>query len=426
MKKVLRSIAVLTTLCLALSIAFAGCGGQKAKEEPTSATSKEEKKADETKENKEITIRCGLWGSEAEQKIQKENAIGVEKVYPGVKIEVTTYPDSATFWQQLPAQVAASTAPDIIQLTNEGHIEYIEKSAFAPIDEELKKAGVDVSKYADTAKQAWTHNGKLYGIPMGASPAMFFINKDMWDAAGLKEYPTTWEEVKVAAKALNKNGVAGLIINLHEFHFTNYALSFGGGWGNGKTINSEANVKALEFIVSMFEEKLAISPKQAGNGWDGEVFAAKKGAMTTGGFWYKGFLKNSGPDIKYVAVPMPKGTTQACTLHSKGVVVLKDSPDKLAAVKAAAYMSREEALGKLMEGIGLNPSLTSLTPKYYDINPEFKAVEPMVKIAQDFGYPAQGKKFIDSIVRAMEAKILAKDKKSIKEILDGLQSQFNK
>lgn len=282
-----------------------------------------------------------------------------------------------------------------------------------------------MSRYADSAKTIWAYEGKQYGIPMGASPEMFFINKDMWDKAGLGDYPKTMDEMKTAAKALTKDGVAGLILNIHEFHLTQYALAFGGGWGNGKTINSEANIKAMEFVVSMYEEGLAVTPKQTGHGWDGEVFANKKGAMSTGGYWYKGFLKNSGPDIKYIAIPIPMGAGKpACAMHSAGIVVLKDSADKVAAVKAAAYMADEPVLAKLMDSVGLNPALNSLTAKYYEANPEFKAIEPMVQYSQDFGYPAtDSKKFIDALVEAMEAKVLASDSRSVKEILDELQAK---
>lgn len=415
-------------LCMVLGIGLVGCGGQT---KPTEAVKQDSSTPEQTKapaveKPKEVTIKYGAWGSEEEHKLQKENLAGIEKVYPGLKIEYQQYSDSPTFWNQLPAQIAAKTAPDIISLSNEGYLEYVEKGAFASIDNEVKEVGLDLSKYADSAKGIWTVNGKLYGIPANVAPAMFFINKDMWDAAGLKEYPKTWDEVKTAAKALTKNGVAGLCINIHEYHLTNYALSFGGGWGNGKTINSDANVKALEFVSDMFKEKIATSPKHTGNGWDGEVFANKKAAMTTGGWWYKGFLKNSGPDIKYAVVPIPKGTVDSCTMISTGIVVLKDAANKVAAVKAAAYLTREEAQQKMMDGVGYNPALKSLAAKYYDSNPEFKAIEAAVPFGHDFGYPADGKKFTDALVKGMEAKILKNDSKSVKDILDEVQKQFNK
>lgn len=411
MKKGNKAVAFLTVLLLVLSIGLAGCG-----DKPVATT---------PDKPKEVTIRFGMWGSEEEIKVQKENAIGIEKLYPGMKIEVVAYPDSATFWQQLPGQIAAKTAPDLLSLSNEGGYEYIAKGSFLPIDDALKTAAVDMSKFSDSSKAIWTVDGKIYGIPTVQAPAMFFINTDMWQAAGLKDYPKTWDEVKVAAKALTKDKVYGMCINIHPFHLTNYALTFGGGWSYGKTINSDANVKAMEFVTSMFTEKLATSPKAEGLGWDGEVFANKKAAMTTGGWWYKGFMKNAAPDLKYAVVPMPKGTVNACTSISTGIVVLKDTPDKVAAVKAAAYMAREEALKKMMDSAGIDPAMPSLSAKYYESNPEFKPTEPTKAYAKDFAYPANTTKFCDGIQAAMETKILKNDSKSIKDILDELQKSFN-
>lgn len=428
MKKGLKVLALLLTVSLIFSIVLTGCGEKKETGDTTAVASSApaEKTADQTEPAKEITIRYGMWGSEAEINAQKENAKGSENVYPGLKIEVAAYPDSATFWQKLPAEIAAKTAPDLLSLSNEGYYEYVAKGNFVPIDNEVKEAGIDLSKYSDSSKAIWTVDGKLYGIPTVQSVGMFFINTDMWQAAGLKDYPKTWDEVRTAAKALTNKDTYGLVINIHPFHMTNYALTFGGGWSNGKTINSDANVKALDLIVSMFQEKIATSPKAEGFGWDGEVFANKKGAMTTGGWWYKGFLKGAAPDLKYAVIPMPKGTTDGATSISTGIVVLKDSPDKLSAVKAAAYMAREEALANMMDKAGIDPAITSLAAKYYEANPEFKATEPSKAFAKDFAYPAETTKFTDSLQAAMEAKILKNDPKTVKQILDELQAQFNK
>lgn len=428
MKKSPKVLVLLLFVSLALIIGIVGCAEKKSTGDTAASTTSApaEKTADKVEPAKEITIRYGMWGSEAEINAQKENALGAEKVYPGLKIEVAAYPDSATFWQKLPAEIAAKTAPDVLSLSNEGYYEYVAKGNFVSIDNEIKEAGVDLSKYSDSSKAIWTVDNKLYGIPTVQSVGMFFINTDMWQAAGLKDYPKTWDEVKTAAKALTTKDVYGLVINIHPFHLTNYALTFGGGWSNGKTINSDANVKALDFIVSMFQDKLATSPKAEGFGWDGEVFANKKAAMTTGGWWYKGFLKGAAPDLKYAVLPMPEGTTKGATSISTGIVVLKDAPDKLSAVKAAAYMAREEALLNMMDKAGIDPAMTSLSAKYYEANPEFKATESIKAFAKDFAYPAETTKFNDSLQVAMESKILKNDTKTVKEILDELQNTFNK
>jgi multiple sugar transport system substrate-binding protein len=423
MKKGLKALSMILALVMTIAVILTGCGNQTKPAGETKSPSTEPSKSPDTAS--EVTVRFGLWGSDKEITTYTEVAKGSEAMFPGLKLEMQPYPSSADFWNQLPAQIAAKTAPDIVKLTNEGSYEYIEKGMFAPIDDLIKEANLDLSAYADSAKEIWAAGGKQYGIPVSVVPAMFIINKDMWDAAGLKEYPKTWAEVKEAAKALTKDDVKGICINIMEFHFTQYALSYGGGWGYGKTINSDANVKALETIVDMFESGVAISPQEAGFGWDGEVFANKKAAMSTGGYWYKGFLSESAPDINYVVIGMPEGTTKGCTSHSDGWVVLKDAPDKIAAVKAAYYLTRDEALEKIMTEVGINPSKPALSAKYYEVNPEFKAIEAMVPYAKDFGYPADTKKFIDTLIPAMQEKILAGSSKSVKEILDEVQSKFN-
>lgn len=428
MKNPERILSLFIAMCLLTTMALTGCS-KTAVQVPTNekgnkavASSNEGKESKETA--KEITVKFGLWGSEKELATYTELSKNSEEMSPGLKLEMQTYPSSTDFWNQLPAQIAAKTAPDIVKLTNEGAYEYVEKGLFAPIDDWVKEAGLDLSAYADSAKEIWASGGKQYGIPISVVPAMFFINKDMWDEAGLGEYPKNWKEVKEAAIALTKDDVKGICINIMEYHFTNYALSFGGGWGNGKTINSDANVKALETIVDMYEEGVAISPSEAGYGWDGEVFANKKAAMSTGGYWYKGFLSESAPDINYVVIGMPEGTTKGCTSHSDGWVVLKDAPEKLAAVKASYYLTRDEALEVIMKDVGINPSKPSLSSAYFEVNPEFKAIESMVPYAKDFGYPADTMKFIDLLVPSMQEKILAGSDKSVKEILDEVQSEF--
>jgi multiple sugar transport system substrate-binding protein len=55
----------------------------------------------------------------------------------------------------------------------------------------------------------------------------------------------------------------------------------------------------------MYQEDLAVNPKDLGLSWDGEVFAAGKCAMTTGGSWYIGMMKKAAPNTKYDIIPMP-------------------------------------------------------------------------------------------------------------------------
>ena len=314
----------------------------------------------------------GFWGTAQDLKIYQDAADSISEQYPNIELKIKQYPSSDQFWNALPGEIAAKVAPDFIKISNEGALEYINKGLFAPLDELIKTTGVDMGKFNKAASDIWKVDGKVYGVPNSSSPAMFFINEEMWKNAGLGAYPTTWDEVQAAAKKLTTKDVYGITINLDPYHITNYVKSFGGGWGNGNTINSPENVKGLQTIFDMYNDGVAVTPKSLGYGWDGEVFSNGKSAMTTGGHWYKSFLKDAAPNMKYAVVPVPKGTVNGSTMISDAYVVLDDAQNKEAALQAAYYMTNEKVQMDFLN-LGYNSSLSSLSDKYFEVNPEFQS-----------------------------------------------------
>jgi multiple sugar transport system substrate-binding protein len=373
--------------------------------------------------NGKSTVTMGFWGTAQELKIYQDAAASISEKYPNIELKVKQYPSSEQFWNILPGEIAAGVAPDFIKISNEGAYEYINKGLFASLDELIPAANIDMNRFTPSAVELWKKDGKQYGVPNINMPAMFFINDEMWKQAGLTDYPKTWDEVEAAAKKLTNNDVHGITINLDAYHITNYVKSYGGGWGDGKTINSPENTQALQKILDMYKAGSAVTPKSLGYGWDGEVFANGKSAMTTGGYWYKGYLKDANPNLKYVAIPVPKGTANGSTMISDAYIVLKDAKNKQAALQAAYYMTEDKVQTEFMK-IGFNSSNTSLTAKFFELNPEFQAVKPALDYSTDFGYPLESKKFKDELVRQLEESILGGANKSSKDMLDSIQSQF--
>lgn len=315
-----------------------------------------------------VTITFGYSGDSGETEAYTKAIEGIEEAIPGVKVELAHYSGVADFWDSLPGQIAAGTAPDIIVPTNEGHLSYIVDGLLAPLD----GYGFDLSDFAPNAVDAWTYDGKLYGIPTTAAPGLFVVNMDMWNAAKLGDLPTTWDEVYEAAKVLTTGDVKGLCIDFSQgYHPTQYMNAFGGGWHGGAEIDSAANEKAFDYIFKMYNEGLAVNPKDVGLSWDGEVFAAGKCAMTTAGTWYIGMMKEAAPNINYEILPMPGGDGQkGCSLHTYALAVLSSSKNPELAAKVAYYMSREEAQRTTAEIVGDMPSRLSLRDWYFQQNPK--------------------------------------------------------
>lgn len=385
------------------------------------ACSKSSSKIEENKENTNI-LTVGFWGSSGEDKSVEASLKGVTEHVKGVtEVKLEQYSTLADFYEKLPGQIAARTAPDIIISSNEQHLQLIDYNVLLPLDE----YNFDLSNYAQNAVETWQYEGSQYGIPITAAASTFAINRDMWEKENLGEYPKTWDDVYTASKALTKDGVVGLTIDIGNiFHPTQYMNSFGGGWKDGLHINSKENIDALEYIFKMFDEGLAITAKDAGMTWDGEVFAAKKTAMSTGGTWYVGTMREAAPDINYDFIPMPGGDgQQGSTLHSYGISVTNNTKDPKLAAEVAYYMSRQEAQEERSKIIGDRPAITSALPIFREDNPKLNVMESYIDQATNFGYPAD-QEFKSDFTAALEAHVYNKDKTSAKEILDSLAEKY--
>ena len=78
-----------------------------------------------------------------------------------------------------------------------------------------------------------------------------------------------------------------LCLNVREYHLTNIALSFGGGWDYGKNIAAPENAEALQFLIDAYREGYIVTPTELGLSWDGAVMIQQSALFSTGGAWYQ-------------------------------------------------------------------------------------------------------------------------------------------
>ena len=217
-----------------------------------------------------VTVRMGVWSDEEHE----AGTIGMEEAI-GVKVEFQSYPTDADFWNNLPAQIAAKTAPDFVALTNELYLPYINDGLVVPLDQYIEDGTITCwDNIAQNIKDVWTIDGHIYALPFYQTPAVFAINMNLWNEAGLTEadFPETWDDVLDACKVFKDTlGMTGLCVNTQEYHFTNYCLSFGGGWDLGKTIDTPENAEALQFLIDAYRQGYVVTPKELGVSYDGNV-----------------------------------------------------------------------------------------------------------------------------------------------------------
>jgi N,N'-diacetylchitobiose transport system substrate-binding protein len=111
----------------------------------------------------------------------------------GAEVDVQTQQwDGIT--TKISTALATSTPPDVLDLGNTQVASYAENGAL-----------LDLTDYADDIAQGqeWltgleepaTVDGSLYGIPGFAGARAVIYNKAMWEAAGITEEPTTYEQL---------------------------------------------------------------------------------------------------------------------------------------------------------------------------------------------------------------------------------------
>lgn len=417
---VLASVALGSSMLAACSSPASSTPASKAGSEPAASSAAASTSTAAAGDGAVLTL--GYWGSSGEDKAFAKAIEGIQESFPEVsEVKLQQYPGVAEFYQRLPGEIAAGTAPDIINLTNEQHLQLIEQGLILPLDD----YGLNFGQFTETAVNVWNNGGKQYGIPTTAAPATFAVNDDLWKAAGLTEYPKTWEEVYEASKKLTKGDVVGLCLDIGNiFHPTQYMNSFGGGWKDGTAINSKENVDALTYIFKMFNEKLAITAKDAGKSWDGEVFAAQQCAMSTGGTWYVGMMAESAPDVNFSFIPMPGGDgNNGSTLHSYAYAVVKDTENPELAAKVAEYMARPEYQEANAEITGGRPSNPDVMPKFLEMNPKLAVLSDYEQYATGFGYPADAS-FQTDFTTAVEGVVYGGESTTPQEILDKLAETY--
>ena len=149
-----------------------------------------------------VTLHCGGWG-----RIDTEHEAGVIGMAEaiGINVEFQKYPTDADFWNNLPAQIAAKTAPDFVVISNELYLPYIRDGLIVPLTQYVEDGTITCwDRVNQNAKDVWTVDGDIYAIPFYQTPAVFAINTDLWSEAGLTEadYPETWMTFWMPARYL--------------------------------------------------------------------------------------------------------------------------------------------------------------------------------------------------------------------------------
>lgn len=413
-----RLLAVLSVLFLAIFIS--ACSSSEQDENSKGKDTEQQAKSSEPVEIQLAIEATGDIPQEFQKQIDRFN----EK-NENITVKIRTFSGGDSYNQALMGQVAGGVAPDIFLLDGGQRTQtFANANAILALDDLVANSDLDFNNFQETLVNAFKVNDKLYGVPKDYNTTALFYHKDLLEEKGI-EPPTTWAELKDAAKKLTKEDQYGFGMNPQINYFLPFVESAGAKIINENGVDKEAlksqeHQEALQLMVDMFtKDKSAASSQMVGAGWDGEMFANKKVAMLYGGSWIPGVLKE---DANVGAVPLPIKDNKASMLYTAGWAVSSKSKNPDAAMKLIAFLSSDEELvkGNQVGLIGLPPTKSAMN-KLMEVkkdDPFLQVYSQVVEYGTPFGWIDP--KFVDEYNKKMEVLMYKSGEKTVEQVVNEL------
>lgn len=401
--------AVAAAAALALTACGSGFGGSGSGSSDTGKL---------TSSSKALTVMIGSSG-DAETAAVK-SAVGDWTKSSGTKASVVAASDLN---QQLSQGFAAKKPADVFYLSTDALAGYASNGSLLAYGDQL----ANKSDFYPSLVKSFTYNGKFYCAPKDFSTLQLIINKDMWSAAGLtdSDIPKTWDQLQAVSKKLTGNGHVGLGISGEYARIGSFMVQAGGNLMNDDstkaTANSDANVKALDFVKTMLNAGDLKYAKDLGAGWGGEAFGKGLAAMTIEGNWITGAMKTDYPGIKYQVAELPAGPAGQGTLQFTNCWgIAADSPNQAAALKLVEKLTSKGDQLAFSQAFGPMPSIKSAASEWKSANPD---LVPFLNAA-DYAKGVPTAKGAADVVTDLNSKLETLATSDPKTILDATQKNL--
>jgi len=341
------------------------------------------------------------WTMNWNEQKAKDYAAEFMKENPGVKIRVEANVAGGLQSRILVALQSGST-PDLIDVQNGANIPLAQTGKLEPLKDKLTAAGVKFDDILPASLDTATYEGQLYGLPFQAEAHALIYNKGAFKEAGLDpdKPPQTWAEfVDYSKKLTRKNGKGQQVYG--------YGVSGGGAdqpgnalfrslpfmWMNGGgilgpdnkevIIGSSASVEGVKLYVDLFTTYKVSPPSTLENDSNGlrRLFQVGNVAMIPGATSDIERIRAAAPDLDIGVglLPHPEGKQTSVILGGWNFIVPKDAPNKEAAIKLAAFMSKPER--QALYTTTFPASISGLNDKRF-ADPIMNAHKEMLKYAR--------------------------------------------
>lgn len=243
-----------------------------------------------------------------------------------------------TLFSKLPVAVQSGNAPNVVIMHPTEVPQFVDLKILQPLDDLLGKAGISFTDIEPNAVEVNKFQGKQYGVPGDFHPMGMYYNIKHLESAGLdpQKPPANAEEFlhfaeELKGKVPSSQMLAPLFIpynNAAQARWFWWSLlhQFGGTFlsedNTTCTVDSEAGVKSLQFLVDLFKKGLA-----TGDGGSQSPESAGKIGMWMVGPW--AIPQYLGAKLPFVTGELPViGTKPATWANGHCFVVVQGTSGK--------------------------------------------------------------------------------------------------
>lgn len=363
------------------------------------------------------TLTISNWGDPNDQAVYAAAAERFKAKYPNVTVNdnftpITTWTD---YINKIIADVAAGSAPDVINIAIEGVRQGISKNLFSPLTTYVANDPAGAALVGDVDQRlldGLSLDGTLYLLPNTWNTMLIYYNTKMFADAGI-ERPSddwTWDDFLAIAKQLTtgdgETKVFGFALPYFNFGLTPFWYSAGTSQLNADwTAGNMTDPKLIEAVtwVRDLVTTNAVSPQPKGAD-PYQLFPAGKAAMTGAGHWVVGSFK-AADFADYDILPWPTGATKSSVYGVSGFAIYPGSqnPD-LAWEYCKELGGLETQMGMVAIG-GANPSLKAAaqSTEFLSQAPHSELFYNAIDYALPVAAPVVFSTLDPSFMRAMDA-----------------------
>ncbi|HPR39971.1 MAG TPA: extracellular solute-binding protein [Oscillospiraceae bacterium] len=379
-----KFLAMILVLCLVL----AGCSGTE-EEAQESGNGDSSSAAETSSDDEQVEIvfwnvfaddsDTGVFLADAAEKFMADN--------PDIKVTIVGQGGYDDIVERLEAAAASQSLPTmaIIEETFLGR--------FYPLTVDLSQYldPAVVENYQDGLMVSCYYDGVLRAVPFNRSMPNLYVNKTLFDNAGITEIPDTWDEVYTTAAALTdpEQGIYGFGVcwDTDAWIYESILYSFGGEIisEDNKTILLNQDSTAADILTKFQDEADAgvfFNPYiYQDNVWStiGSAFLDGKVAMFLGSngvySMYKGWMADAGYEMEIYPHP---GYENGIATGAGNIVMFADATEeeRAAAAKFIEYLATDDVAGAYTVLTGYLPTTETCVNQadlaaFIEANPDY-------------------------------------------------------